>query len=61
MYVFLIACLNPETSQGGLLLTWLNFNPACKCNHMLIKVWDQIIHPFQNFNGYTIEVLAMDT
>ena len=25
-------------------------------NHMPSKVWDQIADPFQNFNGYTVEV-----
>ena len=26
------------------------------CNHMPNKVWDEIIYPFPNFNGCTVEV-----
>ena len=35
---------------------------ACSCQklwintHMLSKVWDEIINPFQNFNVSTVEV-----
>ena len=32
---------------GPLLLTWFNFN---------YNVWDEIIYPFLNFNGATVEV-----
>ena len=44
--------------QGPHLLTWFNFAliPAWISNHILYKVWDEIIYPFLNFNGATIEV-----
>ena len=35
---------------GGKLL------PAWKSNHMPSKMWDEIIYPFPNFNGCTVEV-----
>ena len=37
---------------GGLTLI-----PAWISSHMLRKVWDEIIYPFLNFNGATVEVL----
>ena len=30
-----------------------NFNPS---NYIHCKVWDEIIYPFPNLNGYTVEV-----
>ena len=30
-------------------------------NYMLRKVWDEITHPFPNFNGCTVEVLEWIT
>ena len=38
-------------NQHGLTLI-----PAWLSNHMPSKVWDEIIYPFQNFNGATVEV-----
>ena len=45
------------------LQTWVPFYkhlltiiPAWISNHMPSKVWDEIIYPFPNFNGATIEV-----
>ena len=38
-----------ERVQEPLLLTWMN-------NHIHYKMWDGVIYPFQNFNGWTAEV-----
>ena len=38
------------------LLIWINLNPSMESNHIPSKVWDQIIYPFPNFNGATVEV-----
>ena len=38
-----------------LLLTWINFNPWIS-NYIHYNVWDEIIYPFLNFNGATVEV-----
>ena len=42
------------------LICW-NYNrltliPTWITNHMLSKVWDEIIYQFPNFNGFTVEV-----
>ena len=50
-----------------LLPTWINFNPSMEKNlhplqnvrwnyYIHYKVWAEIIHPFPNFNGCTVEV-----
>ena len=39
-----------------LLLTWINFNSTWIINHMPSKMLDEIIYPFPNFNGTTVEV-----
>ena len=39
-----------------LLLTWINFDPAWISNNIYYKVWDEIIYPFLNFNGATVQV-----
>ena len=36
-----------------LLLKWFNFNPS---SHISSTVWDEIIYPFPNFNGCTVDV-----
>ena len=41
--------------QRPLLLS-LALNSACISNHTHYKVWDEIIDPFPNFNGETVEV-----
>ena len=41
--------------QGVLLLTWINFNLRIS-NYSYYKVWDEITHPFLNFNGGAVEV-----
>ena len=38
----------------------LYLNPARINNHIHSKVWDEIIHPFPNLNGWTVENLGMD-
>ena len=40
----------------SLLLTWLNLIPAWISNHISSKVWEEIIYPFPNFKGATVEV-----
>ena len=35
--------------------------PAQKSDYILYKVWDEIIHPFPNFNSTAIEVFENDT
>ena len=56
--VMMIKCGSSDDikSLGTLLLTWFDFNPAWIRNHMSSKVWDQIIHPFPNFNSATVDV-----
>ena len=44
--------------QGPLLLTRFNFNSAWINNYIHYKVWDEIIYPFLNFNGTTVEVIG---
>ena len=41
---------------GLLLLTWINSNPGMVSNYIHYKVRDEIIYPFLNFNGGTVEV-----
>ena len=40
---------------GPLLLNWIYLIPAWINNHMPNKLWDGIIYPFPNFNGYTVK------
>ena len=40
-------------NQAPLLLTWLTFIPAWISNYIYYKVWDEINHPFLNFNSST--------
>ena len=42
-----------EVLPVAILLTRFNFNPS---NHIFDKLWDEIIYPSPNFNGYTVEV-----
>ena len=42
--------------QEPILLTWVNFNPACISNYIHYKVWVEITYPFLIFNGATVEV-----
>ena len=44
------------TPLGPLLLTCLTLIPAWKSNYIHYKLWDEITHPFLNFNGCTVEV-----
>ena len=37
-------------------LLWLGSPIDTISNHMRSKVWDEIIYPFSNFNGATVEV-----
>ena len=41
---------------GPFYLHGLNLIPAWLSNHMTGKVWYEIIYPFLNFNGCTVEV-----
>ena len=40
---------------GPILLTWINFNPSIDVT-ILRKVWYEIIYPFPNLNGSTVEI-----
>ena len=42
--------------SGPFYKHWLTLIPAWTSNHKPSKVWDEIIHPFLNFNGCTVEV-----
>ena len=62
---------NHVTSRDSITHTWhiprltlhgnhndgLTIIPACISNHTLSKVWDEIAHPFPNFNSFTVEFL----
>ena len=48
--------LSWQVDLGSLLLTWINFNPAWISNCIHYKAWYEIIYPFLNFNGATVEV-----
>ena len=37
---------------GSLLLTWFNLFLTWISNYIHCKVWDEIIYPFPNFNGF---------
>ena len=44
-------------SIGVLIFTcWLTKNAAWISNYVHYRVWDEIIFPFPNFNGCTVEV-----
>ena len=47
------ACLRTRTIFTYFFKTLI---PAWICNHKPIKVWDEITHPFPNFNSCTVEV-----
>ena len=42
--------------QEPLLLTYITFNPTWISNYIHYNVWDEIIYPFPNLNGSTVEV-----
>ena len=42
--------------KGSFYWHGLTFIPTWISNHILYKAWDDITHPFQNFNGETIEI-----
>ena len=42
--------------QGPLYQHGLTLTPAWISNYIHYKAWDEIIHPFPNFNGCTVEV-----
>ena len=44
------------STPGALLQSSLTLIPAWMNNHMPSKMWDEIIYPFPNFNGHTVEV-----
>ena len=48
-------CLSLLCYLWPLLLTWINFTTWIS-NYIHYKVWDEIIYPFLNFNGCTVEV-----
>ena len=41
---------------GGILLTWINFNPSMDTYYIHYKMWQEITYPFPNFNGCNVEV-----
>ena len=41
---------------GPLYYHGLTFIPVWISNHLPGKMWDEIIYPFLNFNGCTVEV-----
>ena len=43
-------------SRGPFYLHGWTLTPAWISNYIHYKVWDEIIYPFQNFNGATVEV-----
>ena len=45
-----------ETYWGPLYLHGLTVIPTWMSNYIYHKVWDEITHPFPNFNGCTVEV-----
>ena len=49
-------CSSRFQNTGTPFLTWFNFNPRWISNHMTKKLWDEILYPFPNFNGTTVEV-----
>ena len=51
MYVYIYRYSNAPFYYNGLtlILPWLS-------NHTSAKVWDEIIYPFANFSGCTVEV-----
>ena len=50
-----IRCQAEDSLLQLFLLTWINFNPSIS-NNIRNKEWDEIIHPFPNFNSATVEV-----
>ena len=49
--------LNITQYQGTFFNKYvLTLIPACKSNHMLSQVWDEITYPFLNLNSATVEV-----
>ena len=55
-HCFVGICFDFITIPGFILLRWINFNSIKISNHMSNEVWDEIIYPFPNLNGVTIEV-----
>ena len=53
LYVY---CKLTAALQGPLYYHGLTSIPAWMSNYMPGKVWDEIIYPFLNFNGATVEV-----
>ena len=45
-----------DAHQWPLLLTWLPLISVWMSNYSHYKLWNEITHPFPNFNGYTVEV-----
>ena len=46
----------PVGTRGFFYSFGLTVISACIGNHMFRKVWDEIIYPFPNYNGATVEV-----
>ena len=46
----------PFYPWGPFYKNGLTLIPAWISNHMPSKVWDEITHPFLNFNGCAVEV-----
>ena len=46
----------PSTISDTFYQNGLTLIPAWICNHIHFKEWDEIIYPFLNFSGATIEV-----
>ena len=50
-------CISHRVSDKlPILLSWINFNPGMDTYLHHYYVWDEIIYPFLNFNGTTVEV-----
>ena len=52
MPVLNVDTLKLESSSGAPIA----LIPAWISKHMSSKLWDEITYPFQNFNGYTVEI-----
>ena len=51
-----VMTLLSDATGGPFYQHGLTLIPACISNKIHYIVWDDITHPFLNFNGYTVDV-----